>query len=149
MTATAPAAPQPTPEQLQAYADQLPDLYKYVLAALQFAQPNRVVGQGVLAGTVRMFLHNRRYALVGDTPAREFADPRFSGQEFLDAVPFLSEEDFAGIADRLYEAGFLELDDEPKFPRLTPTPLGERLIAALTGKETPHRPIPQLPNPTW
>ena len=60
MTATAPAAPQPTPEQLTAYADQLPDLYKDILAAIQYAQPSRVRGQGVLEGTLRIFIYNRR-----------------------------------------------------------------------------------------
>ena len=148
MTATAPA-PQPTPEQLKAYAEQLPDLYKDILAAIQAAQPNRVIGQGVLAGTVRMFLLNQRNEFVHGFPLRSISDPRFADPKFLLAARFLTEADFSAIVDRLVEADILEPDDEPAFPRLLPTPLGERLIAAITKKETPRRVLPDLPKPTW
>ena len=147
MIATAPAAPQPTAEQLKAYAGQLPDLYKDILIAIQASQPNRVVGQGVLAGTVRMFLLNKvaKFAAAYEAALTD----RSTAHQFSGATDGMTEDDFRAATDNLFEAGLLELDDRPRFPRLLPTALGERLIAILTGKETPRRPIPELPKPTW
>lgn len=146
MTATE-TATQPTPEQLKAYADQLPDLYKDILAAIQYAQPNRVVGQGVLGGTVRMFLLNKA-AKFATTYEQAFAGNTRSHQ-FSAATDGLTEDDFRAAVENLIGAELLEPEDRPRFPRLLPTTLGERLIALLTGQETPRRQIPELPKPTW
>jgi hypothetical protein len=157
MTATAPAAPQPTDEQLKDYADKLPELYKDILAALQYAQPDRVAGQGVLDGTVRNFLKNkaeevRRRSALGPmyiSPDRVGLLLGKSSYLFGTAILEVTDPAFDAAIDRLAEAGFLEFPDDPRLGSLIPTPLGERLIAAITGKTTPRQDIPDLPKPTW
>jgi len=156
MTATAPA-PQPTPEQLKAYAEQLPDVYKDILVAIQAAQPNRVIGEGVFASTVRNFLINltdRKRTDAFDTigmAMRAVASVFGPGSQFKfsNAVASMTDNEFSAAVERLADAGFFQPLDETRFGSLIPTPLGEGLITTITGRATPKRDLPELPKPTW
>ena len=149
MTATAPAAPQPTPEQLTAYADQLPELYKDILVAFQYSQPSRVRGQGVLEGTLRNFIFNRSRGLVPGNFVGTIEDLISPPHSFSDAARDMTDREFSAAIDRLTDAGFFEDRYETRFGSLIPTPLGERILAVVSGKETPARKLPDLPKPTW
>jgi len=154
MTATAPA-PQPTDEQLKAYAEQLPDLYKDILAACQFADPNRMGGEEILLGTLRNYLRNRAHQsrvlyrgvlpLTPIKPAMTFR-PEYP---FSTAVLEFTESAFEGALRRLTEVGLLERRGDYDVGSLIPTVVGERLITVITGQVTPQTETPDLPNPTW
>ena len=125
-TATA-ATPLPTAEQLKAYADQLPDIYRDVLSALATANPRRRYGGELPIETIVAHVLNRRRSPDGG-----------SGYEL--------EEVYVAV-ERLAKAGLLTKDEEE--PYYSPTPVGEELIAALTGRRAPELRVPELPQPTW
>ena len=111
----------PTAEELKAYADRLPPIYREVLAAFQQADPNRMKGDPVAFGTLRSTLLNE---------AKEYTDP-----ELELAI------------GKLVDMGFLDESDFPEW--FTPTPIGDALIAIITGKPVRPVSIPELPTPTW
>jgi len=112
----------PAPEELAAYAAQLPAIYRQVLAAFQDAQPGRWAGEDVAAVTIQKHILN--------TGTRYDADAVIDACRELEAGGFLEE------TTRTYES-------------FAPTPVGEALIGAVTGHPTPARSIPPLPKPTW
>lgn len=122
MSATTAAKPLPTPEQLKAYADQLPEIYRHVLTAFSTANPSRLAGEGLFAGTLATHVVNR--------------GGRFQPEEITLALY------------QLDDAGFLTTE-VGGFDFYTPTPVGEELIAALTGWRAKRVTVPELPKPTW
>lgn len=111
----------PTPEELKAYADQLPPIYRDILTAFQLAGPHRSEGEPVAFGTIRSFLLNE-----GKT---------YNDYELELALGNLVNQYFV---------------DEPEFGQwFTPTRVGESLIATLTGKRTKEATVPDLPSPPW
>lgn len=114
---------EPTDEQLREYAAKLPQIYRDILKAFQAATPNRWHGDSLRVEVIRDGL-----------PGSEF-DPR---------RPSLREIDVA--IENMCDAAIL---DDTGFAAYFPTDLGERLIAALTGRESPKAVVPPLPVPTW
>ena len=111
----------PPEDKLRQYADQLPDIYRDVLAAFQSAGPGRSSGDSVAFGTIRNHLLNERRAYT--------------------------EAQLEVALANLVDAGFL---DEPDFMQaFAPTPVGEELIAVLTGRRAAPPAVPELPKPTW
>ncbi len=149
MTATAPATPQPTTEQLKAYADQLPDVYKDILVGFQFSQPSRVRGQGVLEGTLRNFIYNRSRGLIPGNFVGTIGDVVSPPYTFSAAARDMTDVEFSAAIDQLTDAGFFEDRDGTRFGSLIPTPVGESLLAIVSGKAAPSRQLPDLPKPTW
>ena len=148
MTATEPTGV-PTDDQLREYAAQLPDLYKDILAAIPLADPGRARGEGVYPESVLNTLFNVTHAAYrGVIEGRMAPDPRWNHQ-FSPAIDRLTERSFDIAINRLAEAGFLVDPADTAFGRVVPTPLGEKLIATITGRPTPQRDIPVLPRPTW
>ena len=127
MSATTATKPLPTAEQLKAYADQLPDIYRDVLSAFTTADPRRRYHGDLSLETILAHVHNRRQA----SGNAEVYDP----QELMLAL--------INLAD----AGFL-VRVEPD-PYYFPTEVGEELIAVLTGRRAPKLAVPDLPQPTW
>ena len=114
---------EPTDEQLREYAAKLPQIYKDILAAFSKADPSRRQGDAV--GLERL-----QEAL----PGSEFDTSRPSLRDFNEAVGNLC---------------FEEILEETGFAGVYPTELGERLIAAVTGRKAPLKVVPPLPVPTW
>lgn len=114
---------EPTDEQLAEYAAKLPQIYKDILAAFQNAAPNRWHGDAL-----------RIEALRDGLPGDEFGVRR----------PSLRAIDVA--IENMRDA---EILDDTGFASYFPTDLGERLITALTGRESPRAVVPPLPVPTW
>lgn len=112
----------PAADVLKEYASQLPPVYRQVLAAFQDAQPGRQAGESLAAVTIQTHLQN--------------TDIRYDLPDVVDAC----------LA--LVAAGFLD-DTSRAFESFAPTPVGEALIAVITGREAPSRSIPPLPMPTW
>ena len=127
---------EPTDEQLKQYAEKLPDVYRTALGAfIQVFDDGTAVRR---AGT-------------------QVAFSRITS-EVLELHPALSEQDVKTVLDQLIKAHFIKdvapykgLEDFPtdQFRRCVPTPLGERLIAAVTGIEPVPELIPALPEPVW
>lgn len=117
-TATA-VKPLPTPEQLRAYADQLPEIYRDVLKAFQESDPNRFFGDGLATGTLHAYLHGGRH----------------------------NKHELEIALGRLEEAEFFRYDDLLGF--YFPTPLGEELLAVVSGRRPQVIAVPHLPKPTW
>ncbi len=113
----------PTPEQLKAYADQLPKLYRDILTAFGRAtEPVRRYLEGVSTDVLETQLVNQ-------------------------GTPYSDSEVFAAL-ERLERSGFFSIEVQD-LTYAAPTPLGEDLLAAVTGKAVPKIPVPDLPKPTW
>ena len=110
----------PTDTQLTAYAKELPPLYRDILEAFPSVEPGRRTGDGLAVQTLTIHFINRRI--------------EHGFGEVLEACK------------RLAEAGLIEIRNGI-FAH--PTEIGERLIAALTGKRASERRIPELPLRTW
>lgn len=114
-------ATMPTPEQLKAYAESLPDIYRMVLKALHAANPDRREGDGV------------------------------HGYEFWQQLVAVRSEyvrgDYAHALENLEASEFVRYDEEIGFYMFTP--LGEDLMAAVTGKRAKKVVVPPLPKPNW
>jgi len=122
MSATAAPVRLPTPEQMKAYADELPEAYRRVLTAVQAANPERSHGETV-------YLYDVMSALA------EMPPPRPSS-------PLVHQ-----LVQRLREGGFF--DGEPESPALRLTEMGEELLVAVTGIRTRPVDVPPLPAPKW
>src|SRR5438034_1194985 len=99
-------ADMPTDEEIRAYAAQLPTIYRDILGSFPAVNPRRRVGDGLTADTL--------HAVV------EEAFPEHRPGDIDDAL------------ERLVARGFLTQRQGLFF---APTPLGERLITAVTGKK--------------
>ncbi len=110
----------PTDEELRAYAANLPTIYRDILAAFPGAAPNRRWGDALTPETIEEFL------------LEHFPDHR-------------PDDVFDGLT-RLVDRRFLDRNQKIYF---SPTPLGERLIAVITGRTPRANTIPDLPVPTW
>ncbi len=127
---------EPTDEQLKQYADKLPQVYRTALDAfLQKFDDGTAVRR---AGTHVRFSWIR--------------------SEVNETHPALHDQDVKLMLDQLVRHGFLkefairgvdETFDENQFRHYTPTPLGERLISAVTGIVPVPELIPSLPEPAW
>jgi hypothetical protein len=112
----------PEPAVLVAYAAELPPIYRQILAAFQDAQPGRLAGEDLAAVSIQAHLRN--------------TGVRYDLPDIVDAC----------LA--LVAAGLLD-DTSRTFESFAPTPVGEALIAVITGREAPSRTVPALPAPTW
>ena len=111
----------PSDEQIKEYADKLPEIYRDVLSAFPGENPTRRDGDGLLPESIESHVH------------------------FLNSDH--REGDVTAAVARLTDRGFFEVD--ARFGEVRPTPLGERLIAAVTGRRPAPVSIPDLPVPSW
>jgi len=107
--------------ELEAYAAQLPPIYRDIIAAFPEIEPGRKAGYGLAFQTLAVhFANTRRKWGLGDVQA---------------------------ACGRLAESGFIEIKNGI-FAH--PTELGERLIAIVTNTPVAsHEHVPQLPAQTW
>lgn len=112
----------PPPEVLAAYAADLPPIYRQILGAYQTAQHGRLAGESLAVATIQMHLRNLGH--------------RYEFESVLNACMELFANGFLDNTTRAYES-------------FAPTPVGEALVAAVTGRPTPARVIPRLPAPPW
>ena len=125
---------EPTDEQLKQYADKLPWVYRTALEAfIQKYEDGTAVRR---AGTPVKYQRIR--AAV------------------IDLHPAIEDDDMDSLLQQLVEKGFLIriAQDVVSFfarpnQRYIPTPLGERLIQAVTGIEPVPEALPELPQPAW
>ena len=111
----------PTDAEIAAYSANLPPIYRAILAAFPEVEPGRKAGDGLAYQTLAVHFANKR---------REFG---------------LSEVQEA--CNRLADSGFVEIKNRI-FAH--PTPLGERLIAAISGRPIASElNVPQLPAHSW
>ena len=126
---------EPTNEQLKAYADKLPDVYRTALAAfIQRYEDGisvRRAGTSVKFSRIRTEVQEVHPALQ-DTDVKTMLD-QLLGRDFLKLNLPYDHEDFTNF----------------QFWDYIPTLLGERLIAAVTGVEPVPEAIPALPEPVW
>lgn len=113
--------PLPTDEQLKEYAAKLAPIYRALLSAFPAVSPRRRVGDGLTLDTIQDYVEDNH-------PDERVADVR------------------DGL-NQLETGGFLESLNRWSFYK--PTPLGERLIEALTGSVPASQGPPPLPQPTW
>jgi hypothetical protein len=113
--------PTPTDEQLREYAAKLPAIYRDILRAFPAVAPDRRDGDGLSGPTFE-----------------DYVTELGAGHRLGDVMDGLR---------RLVDNGFLEYTPVAAF--YSPTPLGERLVAAVTGHKPAPRGIPDLPVPTW
>ncbi len=118
---TSTTAKTPTTEQLKAYADKLPAIYREILTAMHAADPHRRYGVGI--------------------------DAQAFWNQLLQLVSEYSRTDYRYAIERLEARGFLEYQDETGFWKLAD--VGEELMAAVTGKRAPKVVVPDLPHPNW
>lgn len=114
---------EPTDEQLAEYAAKLPQIYKDILAAFPRVSPNRWHGDALRVDAIR-----------GGQSGTELDAQRPSLRAIEVAIENMRDA---------------EILDDNGFDTVFPTDLGERLIAALTGRMSPKPVIPPLPVPTW
>jgi hypothetical protein len=114
---------EPTDEQLREYAAKLPEIYRDVLAAFPKADPARRQGDAVQVERLLQAL-----------PGTQFDTDRPTLRDVSEAISNLR---------------FEELVEDTGFEGVYPTELGERLVAAITGRMAPVRVVPPLPVPTW
>ncbi len=140
----------PTDEQLREYAAELDPLYRDILAAYVFAEPNRQRGGGVFESTLRNFLQNMAFAVRANLPVvlRPWPVGR-SPYKFSRAIDEYTDEEFSAAVDRLIEHGFIGPRDPNGPGPLIPTPVGERLIDLVAGKAESSKELPDLPKPMW
>ena len=142
----------PPADYLSDYAQKLPKIYRDVLAAFQLADPNRRYGEGLFLATLRNYYLGKYCYPNGTTSTTTTPPPdRNDWIPTIGIVPNASSktDDFVRIIDRLADAGFLYQPDEVRFGLLTPTDLGEALIAAITGRQTAKVELPELPPLVW
>jgi hypothetical protein len=113
--------PPPPAEQLRAYAQQLPDIYRDILVAFQTSGPPRTEGDPVAFGTIHMHLLNE-------------------GKTYTEAQ-------LGAALDKLVANGFVSERDFLTW--FAPTRWGEALIGLLTGTTTRPAIVPDLPQRTW
>jgi hypothetical protein len=114
-------ATMPTPEQLKAYADSLPDIYRQVLKALHAADPDRRYGDKVI--------------------------PHLLWQQLATVRSEYVHREYQFALEELAQSGFLVYEDEPDWWRVTD--VGEELLTAVTGKRAKTVVVPPLPKPNW
>lgn len=152
----------PTDEQLKEYAAQLPDLYKDILAAFQYADPSRDRGEGLYEEQLANFLWNEatrnRLGDVGLPAGIDTAvDLMVAGltravsrrYRFTQAVNDYNGEEFSAAIDHLIANEFIKPRTADATGRLIPTDVGERLIEIIAGKPAPAKKVPALPKPKW
>ena len=145
-TTTAP----PNDEQLREYAAGLDDLYKDILAAFQFAEPIRRLGDGVFESTLRNFLRNLGQIKPSDMHWILRSGP--AGRhpyKFTRAIDDYGDEEFSAAVDRLIDNGFVEPRSPNGLGLLTPTPVGERLIGVIIERPEPLKDPPAIQKPNW
>jgi hypothetical protein len=111
---------EPTDEQLKAYAESLPSIYRDTLAAFPGASPRRRVGEGLLGDTIEEWVLEQ-------------------------SEEHRSDDVFEGLL-KLVEKKFLIRESKIAF---VPTPLGEKLIEAIVGRGPVMYELPELPVPMW
>jgi hypothetical protein len=147
MTATEPV---PTDEQLREYAADLDPLYRDIMAAYQFAEPLRRRGDGLYESTLRNFLRNLASIKPADLDWVLRSGPvGRHPYKFSRAIDDYGDEEFSAAMDRLIEHGFIEPRNPNGLGLLTPTPVGERMIAIITERPEPMKDPPALEKPTW
>jgi hypothetical protein len=111
----------PSDTEMSAYAKNLPDIYRDIMAAFPEIEPHRKAGYGLAFPTLAMhFANTRRGYGLGEV------------QE---------------ACMRLADSGFIEIKNEI-FAH--PTDLGEQLIAIVTDKpRASNSGVPALPARTW
>lgn len=107
-----------TAEQVQEYVESLPAIYREILRAFPRIQPNRKAGYGLGFQTLAADFENEHLA--------------FTLGEIILACQELERQGLVEIKHDLF---------------VHPTARGERLIAAITGREAPQRTVPPLPAP--
>lgn len=122
----------PTDDELRAYVEQLPPIYRDILAAYPAINPERKFGGSLMA----MSLVDRLGPDIDDQRG-EFFDAEYDEDEVLDALYQLEARHFLDRHPALGAASF------------SPTPLGERLITLLTGSTPRPKGAPPLPQPAW
>lgn len=106
----------PTDEQLRTYAESLPAIYREILAAFPRIEPNRKQGYGLAFQTLAADFEGRR---IG-----------FSLGEIIRACEELEQNGVVEIKHRIF---------------VHPTPLGERLVTLVSGRQAPAVTVPKLP----
>src|SRR5437016_2554427 len=97
----------PTPEQLNKYAKSLPAIYRDIVREISNSDPQRVVGDAVHS----MFL-----------------------RDVLSSAPYTyTSREVQAALDHMEQNGFIELDE--RMGMVTPTEVGEDLLAAISGKK--------------
>ena len=124
--------PTPTGEQLKEFAEQLPPIYRDILAAFPGINPERKTGGALMA----MSLVDRFGPQIDDQ-REEYFDADHDEDEILDALQQLEDRGFLARHPRLGQLSY------------APTPLGERLISRLTGRNPRPKGAPPLPQLTW
>jgi hypothetical protein len=111
----------PTDAEIKSYANNLPQIYRDIMAAFPAIEPGRKAGYGLAFQTIAMHFANlRRSWLLGDVQ---------------EACKHLADRGFIEIKNRIFAH---------------PTSLGERLIAAVTGAPSvSNESVPALPVQTW
>lgn len=107
-----------TNEKLREYADSLDPIYREILGAFTRIEPNRKKGYGLAIQSIAVDLEKRLKGIgVG---------------EIIQACAELEKHELAQTKNGIF---------------VHPTPLGERLISVITGKEAPEIKVPKLPPP--
>ena len=111
----------PTDAEMAAYAQQLPSIYRDIMAAFPQIEPHRKAGYGLAFQTLAMhFANTGRGWVLGDVQQ---------------ACKQLADNGFIEIKNGIFAH---------------PTSVGEQLIAAVTGKPlAPDKQVPQLPAQPW
>lgn len=113
----------PTAQQLKAYVGSLPQLYRDILTAFaQAAYPMRRYLEGMAVDVLHAQMTNL-------------------GMSHTDSEVYAALE-------QLERKGFFQVDVIDQ-AYVGTTPLGEELLAAVTGRLAPKATVPELPNPTW
>ncbi len=108
----------PSDQELRAYSETLPEIYREILSAFQRIEPNRKAG----------------YGLAFQTLAADFKDQGlgYNLGEIIRACEQLQEHQIVTIKHRIF---------------VHPTDFGERLISLLTGQDSREDAVPALPSP--
>ncbi len=134
----------PTPEQLQAYADGLPDIYRDILHVFGSQPVERRYREPVIEGSI--------VATLGGWQGHR--RPKYPPAQVEAA---LDKFETAGILEWSGALWDIPLDSPRPQPgdrsqargRYAPTDLGEQLIAVVTGRPALKVEVPELPAPTW
>ncbi len=114
--------PEPTDEQLKDYAKKLPELYKHIFQVITKRDLNRRYGDGFTRDYIEVCIVD------------EQTDIRYS--------------DVSDAVDQLIDRNFFQI--QPSRPQMVYlTPLGERLMTAVTGIVPRPAQVEKLPAPTW
>jgi hypothetical protein len=107
-----------TNQQLQAYAESLPEIYREILSAFPRLEPTRRQGYGLAFQTLNADFQDR---------GLDFGLP-----EIFAACEELQHKGMVEVKHRVF---------------VHPTPLGEQLVAILSGGTSPRVKVPVLPSP--